>query len=512
MKVVLVLKKSWVLLLVLGFALFLRLVNLEVIPVFADEAIYIHWAQKAWHDHTQRFISLTDGKPPLHTWLLIPFLKFFTDPLIAGRLLSVVSGFFTLLGLFLIVRRVFSFKQARIALIFGAVSPFLLFYDRLAVADSLLTALGVWSFYLSLKLFEKPDLGKAFLLGFCWGGGLLTKQPASFFIILSPLVFLLVYKLSLKDILSFKTNKLFRKKYLKHFLFVFFALLIAFLSYNLVKLSPYSHLLSVRSYDYILGKKEFLKDPFKLFWGNLKAILYWVYSYQTLFGALLFGLGFLFMLKDKLRQALVFSAFLFLPLLSSAAIGRIIFPRYFVFIQPWIIIFISFAVLRLFNLLKNRNRLLSLLAVFLSLLPWLVFSILLVFRPTKAPLEKREQDQYLTSWSSGYGLKQIALYLKTNYPEQKVYVATEGFFGTLPDGLQIYLDKYSNIEVYGIGQPISQPSEEVFKRAAEAPTFIVVNDTRYLGNQENLELVNSYPKPEFPFLKEKLLFFKVLSK
>jgi 4-amino-4-deoxy-L-arabinose transferase-like glycosyltransferase len=281
------------LILLLAVFLFFRLVNLNIIPVFADEAIYIFWSQQAWHDHTQRFISLSDGKPPLHTWLMIPFLKIIKDPLIAGRLLSVMAGLATLVALFLLVRKVFNQKLALTASILLSICPFLVFYNRLAVADSLLTAFAVWSFYLSLLLKEKPDLGKAFLLGFCWGGGLLTKQPALYFILLSPLVFLLERRFN------------FRKPF-----YWFLALILAFLSYNIVKLSPYSHLVSSRSYDYVLTKREFLENPFQLFWGNLKGITVWLFSYQTIFGVLLFLLGLVLLTKNNWRKAVVFFSWL----------------------------------------------------------------------------------------------------------------------------------------------------------------------------------------------------------
>ena len=68
--------------------------------MFTDEAIYIRWAQIALQDSSWRFISLTDGKQPMFIWFMILFLKFIKDPLIAGRLVSVVSGIFTLVGLF----------------------------------------------------------------------------------------------------------------------------------------------------------------------------------------------------------------------------------------------------------------------------------------------------------------------------------------------------------------------------------------------------------------------------
>jgi hypothetical protein len=198
--------------------------------------------------------------------------------------------------------------------------------------------------------------------------------------------------------------------------------------------------------------------------------------------------------------------------LGSAAIGKIIFPRYFLFIQPWIIVFISFAI----NWLARKAQLFflkaNLLVYFFTFLPWLIFSGLLVFNPVKAPLIEREKDQYLTSWAAGYGIKEISEWLKQEYPQEKVYVATEGFFGTLPNGLQIYLEGFSNIEVYGIGQPISYLPEETLARAKEKPTYLVVNDSRYHGQGEHLELIESFPKPDFPFLQESLLFFQVISK
>jgi len=85
------------LLLIFLFALYFltRLINLDTIPVFADEAIYIRWAQIMKNEPTLRFLPLSDGKQPLFMWLIIPFLKFVSDPVIAGRLTSVAAGFGT---------------------------------------------------------------------------------------------------------------------------------------------------------------------------------------------------------------------------------------------------------------------------------------------------------------------------------------------------------------------------------------------------------------------------------
>jgi len=52
-------------------------------------------------DAALRFISLTDGKQPMQTWLTLPLLRLIDDPLVAGRTLSGVAGFLLLLiGIF----------------------------------------------------------------------------------------------------------------------------------------------------------------------------------------------------------------------------------------------------------------------------------------------------------------------------------------------------------------------------------------------------------------------------
>src|SRR3990167_3465310 len=80
-----------------------RVYHLTQIPVFVDEAIYIRWSQVMRAEPSLRFLPLSDGKQPLFMWLTMPALKFIADPLFAGRIVSVVAGLFTLLGLAVLV-------------------------------------------------------------------------------------------------------------------------------------------------------------------------------------------------------------------------------------------------------------------------------------------------------------------------------------------------------------------------------------------------------------------------
>ena len=87
-------------LLVLLILIFLatRLVQLTLIPIFTDEAIYLLWAQIALSDPRWRFISLIDGKQPLLIWLMLPMVKYVADPLVAGRLVSIICGLVAMTG------------------------------------------------------------------------------------------------------------------------------------------------------------------------------------------------------------------------------------------------------------------------------------------------------------------------------------------------------------------------------------------------------------------------------
>ena len=74
-----------------------RLIALTSLPVFADEAIYIRWAQLLNQDQAYLFFSINDGKPPLFIWLTALALNFGTNPLWQARLVSVMIGWLQLI-------------------------------------------------------------------------------------------------------------------------------------------------------------------------------------------------------------------------------------------------------------------------------------------------------------------------------------------------------------------------------------------------------------------------------
>ena len=70
------LQKEWGWVIGLGIGIIIvfflfRLINLTILPIFADEAIYIRWSQVMKAEPTLRFLPLSDGKQPLFVWIWI---------------------------------------------------------------------------------------------------------------------------------------------------------------------------------------------------------------------------------------------------------------------------------------------------------------------------------------------------------------------------------------------------------------------------------------------------------
>src|SRR5258708_1156172 len=171
---------------------FLRLIHILNVPIFTDEAIYTRCTQIAKQDASWRFISLTDGKQPLFIWINIIFMRFIHEPLLSGRIVSVLAGFLTIIGLFFICKELFKNKWISIIAIFlYIIYPFALVYDRLALYDSLVATFYIWSVYVGIVLLRKFRLDLAFILGFVLGGGALNKSIGLYSIYLLPLNLLL---------------------------------------------------------------------------------------------------------------------------------------------------------------------------------------------------------------------------------------------------------------------------------------------------------------------------------
>src|SRR3989344_1249696 len=170
---------------ILLLAFLIRLTNLTILPVFADEAIYIRWSQIMHSEPTLRFLPLSDGKQPLFMWVLMVVISRFEDPLISGRLVSVFAGSYLIFK---------SNLAALVSSLIWAISPYAIFFDRMALVDSMLAMFGIWAVFFAIVTVRTLRLDFAMITGFLLGAAHLTKSPSIFFVMMLPVTWLFLKK------------------------------------------------------------------------------------------------------------------------------------------------------------------------------------------------------------------------------------------------------------------------------------------------------------------------------
>ena len=479
----------------------LRLPNLTLQPIFADEAIYIRWAQVMRAEPSLRFLPLTDGKTPLFMWSMIPLLKIIEDPLFAGRLLSVISGFATLLGVIFLSWKVFGVKVAYFSALLVAITPYMVFFDRMALVDSMLAAFSIWALIFSVLLLSNLRLDLAMFLGYMFGGGLLTKTPA--------LVSILILPITLIGF-DFKNR---RKEFLKLLTLWVVAIVIALAMYNGLRLGPSFHMISLRNEDYVHSINEILKRPYDPFLPHFKDTIDYFVNFLTIpiFFILIYGTVHIISSRNKL--GIVIFLWAIIPLIIQMAFLKTFTARYLLFSIPPLLILAGFGLEKIMQKLSiprvPKKVSITMILGVLALVP-MQFNISLILNPEIAHLPKGERRGYLEDWTAGYGMKDIAQYLIEQKKNGSVVVGTEGYFGTLPDGLQIYLDK-SEIPVIGGNAIIS---EKLRDSASDNQTFFIANKNRIIEEPSYLVKIKEYPKakPSENYPQDAIMLYKVLPK
>lgn len=463
-----------------------RIYHLDSLPIFVDEAIYSRWAQIALHDASWRFISLTDGKQPLFIWVAMPFLHFVRDPLVATRMVSVFCGFLTVVGVWYAGFLLRDKRTGYLAAALAVITPFLFFYDRFAVMESMLTASGIWLFCLSIILAKTKRLDVALILGITGGLAFLVKSPAQAFIALIPAAYLFMSN----DKTRFRKDNLI--KYLGLLVVVY---ILAELINNLQRLSPWMYMIERKNGDFVISPFQMLRDhPYRI-WQNFADSQRWLIAYLTLpiYGLSLFGMFKL--LRDKSKFLLI-SAWFYGPLFALITTALLYRPRYLVFIVPFALLYAVYAFP-----VKTKHRLLML--AILSIWP-LRFMYQAYFTPLTMPLIPADQD-YVSGWAAGSGVKEISSWLvkRAVDVDSNLDVYTEGTFGLLPHAVELYTSERSNkLRITGIYPLMEIPPLAVKQKSQEnQETYFILNNTQVKNLPPNSEEIMSFKKADESYIR-----------
>jgi 4-amino-4-deoxy-L-arabinose transferase-like glycosyltransferase len=478
-------KVSSVVLLLIGLYFFTRIISITELPVFADEAIYIRWAQMIFDDPKQfTFLPLYDGKTPLYIWMLIPLVNNSAfDPLLMARLLSVFQGSLLLGGLWLIVKELGGSRLVQvISSLMVIFLPFTFFHTRMALIDTLLTGFLAFSFWAFLKA-RNNSYSRQWLAisGIFWGLALMTKTSAFYY--LPVIVGIYGYE--------FLTTKRVRK--IGIVISLLGALGIGLLMIGWMRVSPLFPFLFQRSSDFAHPLQVIVTDFPHIISANFQRISTWLISYLTP----VFWLGLLLGYKTLWgKKTAVLAAGTLLFLLPFLLTGKLLSSRYFLPVVIWLIPLAAFSLEGWYQ--KSRLTFYGLAAGILSVSLWFMWP--LYTNPGATPFAHEDVVQYLTEWSAGYGIPEARDYLADRATNVPVYVATEGYFGTLPDGLSIYFHRsplQQNLEIHGIGQPVEGIPNSLREEAVNKEVYLVVNEHRLQIDpiDPTMELIEAYPRP-----------------
>jgi hypothetical protein len=165
----------WALGAIVALHLLTRLVDLMRLPVFLDEAMHLDWAFRT--ASTGQLVGHTDGGRYLPIWTYAVVAARAEDPLRAARLCSVASGLAAALGLAWLGRLLGSPQAGLLAAFLYVAAPFTLLYDRMALVDSLLSALLIYALVFSVLWARTARRLWAIGLGLVAGAAGLTKLP-----------------------------------------------------------------------------------------------------------------------------------------------------------------------------------------------------------------------------------------------------------------------------------------------------------------------------------------------
>jgi len=477
------LKQSFVWLFLLScLYLFVRLINLTALPIFTDEAIYIRWAQIGGQDASWRFISLTDGKQPLFTWLVMASIRIFTDPLVAGRIVSVVSGLFAMIGMYVLAREIFKSTWVGITASFlYVISPFALFYDRLAIYDSLVSALFIWNLYLAILLVRYIRLDIALIFGLSLGIGLLNKTSAFFSLYLLPFTLILF---------DWKAKK--RWSLLVTWLgLVVVSAVLSQIIYSVLRLSPYFYIIAQKDTIFVYPFSLWITHPFEFFIGNITGMFDWLVGYLT-WPIFLSAIAGLFFVWKTIREKIFLVICWLFPFIGLAFFGRVLYPRFILFMVMPLLILSAWSLAYLYERIKNQY--VAIACIFFICCQSIFVSYTVVSDIKTAQIPKSEKGQYIDDWPSGWGVSEIVGFVKKEAQNGNVSLYTEGTFGLLPYAFEIYLSDVKNVDIHGIWPVPTELPLEIMESAQSHATFFVMYQNQTPPFQWHLELLQEFPK------------------
>ncbi len=415
------------LLAVIILAAFIRLWNLEKVPIFYDEGLWCYWGLKIFQsDYSFYSVFYTtvewSRKPFLSAFLYSLSYHVFGINLFAARFISAISGIVSVFILWKLTKELYNeWLTALISAFLLSISIFHVWYSRLAMQEALLTLLvttSILAYYMGIK--QENDV---FLLlgGVFLGLAINTKQNGA-------IAFIII-------VLFLVINRNYRYVFKNKF---FWASLVV----AIVIHSPYLYWAFTHNFDIYRSPGRVDVDITRLFSASeiYLRIIYLVSWIQDFLGWPLLILTLLFIpvlwLRRKNDDTLIL-IWIAVVLVSFWPAVRF-YPRYLMPAVPSIYIASSRVITTLIEEVKNLRTTKQRQIIVKGLI--LLFVLITVFdtstylygtltQPSKEErLPNAVKQQFIESSSSGYGLDEAVQFLEENDFSQNTVIVTLPYF------------------------------------------------------------------------------------
>ncbi|HEX2909203.1 MAG TPA: glycosyltransferase family 39 protein [Chloroflexia bacterium] len=465
-------------------ALLLRSANLLSLSIFVDESFHIGAglaAQNGSHDTTGLFSLAIDSKI-LHGWLLAAIFQVAgtAQLLWVTRLFSALCGLLTALACYGLALRLFASRRAGLlAAALWALLPYATWHERLALVDPLLTTCATTALYFSVRLLEatnrKAWAGYGLLAGIALAAALLTKITALALLGMPLLALLLLYPRGEWPRLGRRCGA------------VYLGLWLA--------AAPVIGLYNGLWNGGQQADKLQAPGP-ALFFNNSGQVAQWLYAYCTppLLLTLLAASG--YALWQKRRASLFLLAAALLPLLLFCATSRVIYPRYFLFCLPPLVVLAAGGLATFLQGLAATRRLrLASCGLALLVLPALWLDFQMVVAPEKAPLPPVDRFQYIEGWPAGGQVEQLAAFLSEQQQAGGTVTVLDLDYISA-QALKVYLLERPAMNLLsGAGVAPTALEPHLKNGLARGPTFLVIDNPKDASALQSYRWV--YPQLEF---------------
>ncbi len=460
-------------LLILYFAT--RLVNLTLWPMFLDESTHISWAIEM--ANSGRWLGITDAGKFLPIWIMTLFVPLAGNLLWVERMVSVYLGVFGLLGCYWLGRRLFDRKVGLIAAGLYLVTPYIFFYNRAALADSLLTTLAIYAAFFSLGVVRYQRVREGIGLGIVLALAISTKLNGAMLCAI-PLIVAGAY--------------LFRPAKAPPWKLLLLAYAIAALGFMPLMVESSGDFLASIHWRKE-ARKNMIGEAGIILWqawlDNIMLVLRAFASYLSPSLSIVAGLGAVLAIIRRRRDELMLvgmAGMIVALFVGMTQPGRF-YPRYLLPVTPFLLLIAARAIASGANKLSGyRGRLGSggLYAIaagllLIIILPGLWFNYWLVVDPARAPLLEIDQYQYINGKPSGYGLPGAAAFLRDELSHSGNIVITfdESSESWPGDGIHVYLYDQRERIVYLKADFSQQNPGNLVQRLSkvqDTPVFVVL--------------------------------------